>query len=218
MRYSIVLTLLILLFSCQLEAKNNSMKTYVSASSSMFSPYKPIPSYKLGMRSFSYTSGLEHRFKLNNKLNFSLQYSLTYFNLNLEAISKKLASFNSKEISTGISTNLSYQIRKDACVITGFSLNKPVFSCFKTDAPSENPNARIINTNKRFEFQNINTWNPYFTIGFEKQFNLFKKNLTYSLQYNFGFMPYRNQFFIDQNSNLPKTYMQGITLGVKYKL
>jgi hypothetical protein len=213
--------LILLLVACNTQAKGKNNATFVGFNKTMIMPIQhgksSIQTIKLGLPSFSYSTSLEQRFSLNNKLKFSLQYSLTYFNLNIPPSEKSNTPFKMRDFSAGVGANAIYQFRKDACVITGFTINKPVYSCFKTSTPTESPNQKIMIEQKRFELQNSNNWNPYFTVGFEKQFTLFKRDMRYSIQYNFGFMPYRNQYF-QQNPSQKETYIQGISIGVKYKL
>jgi hypothetical protein len=147
-------------------------------------------------------------------LKFSLQYSLAYFNFNLQSLSNTIAKqAKIKEFSAGLGVNAIYQFRKDACVITGFNLNKPIYTCFKTSSPSELPNGQQVSTQKDFDLQNINSWSPTVSIGIEKQIKLFNKDIRYSLQYNLGSMPYIAQFDLQS-----ARYIQGISFGLKYKL
>jgi hypothetical protein len=209
--------LLLFCISCNLQAKDNAMNTFIGFNQSYHTQYfgsKSHPSVKLGFNSFSFSSGLEHRFSINNKLKFSLQYSLAYFNFNLQSLKNTIAKqAKIKEFSAGLGVNAIYQFRKDACVITGFNLNKPIYTCFKTSSPSELPNGQQVSTQKDFDLQNINSWSPTVSIGIEKQIKLFNKDIRYSLQYNLGSMPYIAQFDLQS-----ARYIQGISFGLKYKL
>lgn len=169
----------------------------------------------LGIPSFSYSSSLEQRFSLHTNLKFSLQYSLTYFNMNMQHLQQTIAkNAKTSELSAGIGVQAIYQFRKDACVVTGFTMNKPVYTCFKADVPQESGKWSSINE-QRFTLQDCRSWNPMLNIGFEKQFTIFNKDLRYSIQYNFGYFNGRNSFL--QGMNSPR-YMHGVSFGLKYKL
>lgn len=170
---------------------------------------------KLGFNSFSYSSSLEQRFSVHNKLKFSLQYSLTYFNMNMQQLQQTIAKHaKTKELSTGMGVQAIYQFRKDACVVTGFTLNKPVYTCFKAELPSESSPAFTSISQQRFSLQDSRSWNPTFNVGFEKQFNLFNRPMRYTLQYQLGYMS-RNPYMPSYAS---PTYMHGVSFGLKYKL
>jgi hypothetical protein len=203
------------------EAKKRQTETWVGFSHTMYAPFKPsvsgLPPVRMGLPSFSYASSVEQRFSLHHKLTFSLQYALAYFNLNMNQLQETLAkNAHVKEVSAGVGMNAIYQFRKEACVITGFTLNKPVYSCFRGDVKSEVPGQTTTLTQQRFDIRDIRSWNPSFHIGFEKQFSLFNRNLRYSLQYQIGFIPGRELPY--GAGQLQRGYMQGITLGLKYKL
>lgn len=219
MRRFLFIVLITHFFATEAKSKNKDIFLNINQTSFVnFGFHQPnLQKSKIGLPSFSYASSLEQRFTLKNKLKFSLQYSLVYFHLNMNKLQQTIAQNTKvKELSAGVGIQAILQFRKDACVVTGFNLNKPIYSCFKTNLPSEVPNKSISSTQQRFSVQDLNSWNPMFNIGFEKKFNLFNRNLHYTFQYQFGyrFNKYNPNLVSKDHSN----YLHGISVGLKYKL
>lgn len=217
----IFFSILFLCVACTTQARRKPVETLIGFNQTIYSPFKPTLSRpgpsRLGLPSFSYASSIEQRFSLHHKLSFSLQYALAYFQLNMDQLQKTLAkTARVNEVSAGVGMNAIYQFRKEACVITGFNLNKPVYSCFRTDLKSEVPGQQVPSNQRQFEFSDIRSWNASLHVGFEKQFTLFNRNLRYSLQYQLGIFPGRELPY--GAGHLNRSYQQGISIGLKYKL
>lgn len=214
-----VLFTILVLWSWQGISQRNTSSTYFGIQSTLTrTAYQPIPKHKLGFTSFSYGASLERRFSLRNQLKFSYNYALNYLRFsppqptNSPSLTKR--TFPGSELSAGIGVNAIYQFRKQSCVITGFSMNKPIYTCFKVDGISEDPSKPIIrNQETKFTLSDLNRWNAYFMIGLEQSMKLFKRELVYSLQYHFGFQP-DTYFGGVQRSELIMTH--GIQVGLKY--
>ena len=217
----LTILLLMCVLACQAEAKGKKYETFISFQKSAlfnvgFNPKTPICK-SLGIPSFSYSSSLEQRFSLHTNLKFSLQYSLTYFNMNMQQLQQTIArNLKTNELTAGVGVQAIYQFRKDACVVTGFTMNKPVYSCFKADVPNEAGKWSSLSQQK-FSLQDSRSWNPMFNIGFEKQFTLFNRDMRYSIQYNFGYSTSRNPYLYSYPAQRG-SYLHGISIGVKYKL
>lgn len=212
--------LLVCLFAGQLDAKGKKTEILLGFNTATYFNIgfnsSQIAGKKLGFNSFSYSSSLEQRFSIHNKLKFSLQYSLTYFNMNMQQLQQTIARHaKTKELAAGLGVQAIYQFRKDACVVTGFTLNKPVYTCFKADMPLESTTKFTSLSQQKFSLQDSRSWNPSFNIGFEKQFSLFNRPMRYTLQYQLGYMQHRHPFL--PNYTAP-TYMHGVSFGLKYKL
>ena len=50
----------------------------------------------MGLKSFSFSSGLENRFKLDNKLNFALQYGANFNQYSFENLNNKQFGLETK--------------------------------------------------------------------------------------------------------------------------
>ncbi len=215
-----IFTLLLLsLASCQLNAQqsNSSLLIGSQVGISRLAPMKTrIPTFKLGVQSFSYSTSLENRLSIRKKLNFSLQYSLNYTHFrSVPSLSAKTPSKN--VLSTSVSASSVYQIKSDLCVVTGVGIQKPF--CLK---PNSSQQKEILNTllskkaDTRYSIKNLHQITPYFIIGFENSTKLFNKNLIYSLQYNVGFMPSKYRV-IEEGSTENESNQGGVQIGLKYK-
>lgn len=170
------------------------------------------PKLKLGLPSFSYTASVENKLSLNNQLNFTLQYSLTFFSLlqqKLNSIQTQIKQAPEVKTISSFQSNVGYYIKKDVTLIAGIGLNLPMrFEQFSNQ--SELKLYSETNTNQENKY--TSHLSPYFICGIEKDCKLFKNQLSYSIQYQLGFVPNRN---IQANNNF--TPFQAITIGLKYK-
>lgn len=221
----VTLLLLCCLFVHFVSAQRGGKRVFIGFQTGVNAPLNDkhfgISQYKIGLPSFSYAASIENRFTLNYTIQFSLQYSISYFNLmrkdlqkNITEIEAKNAeeSKRAKEFSSGISLNTLYRVKNDLQIVGGIGVAKP-FSftdknvCRKNSVQAD---CRPSNNNKF-----IPVLNPFFMIGIENSCKIFNKNLTYTIQYNIGFAPYRTSPV--QSLSRENQYMHGVNIGLKYK-
>ena len=206
-------------------AQKDGKKMFIGFQTGISAPlsYNPygISKYKIGLPSFSYSASIENRFTLNYKIQFSLQYSISYFNMmqknlqkNIMAIEAKNAeeSRKAKEFSSGISLNTLYRVKNDLSIVGGVGINKP-FSFTDKNVCRKNVFSAECQPGNSNKF--VPVLNPFFMIGIENSCKIFNKNVTYSIQYNIGFTPYRTA----PAQKIPgeSQYMHGVNIGLKYK-
>ncbi len=165
-----IITLLLLsLASCQLNAqqKVSSLLIGTQVGLTPLAPMKTrIPTFKLGVQSFSYSTSLENRLTIRKKLNFSLQYSLNYTHFR-QSPSLSAKSTSKNVLSTSVSASSAYEIKSALCVVTGVGIQKPF--CLK---PNSSQQKEILNTllskkvDARYSMKNLNQISPYFIFGF----------------------------------------------------
>ena len=219
MQKAILFTLLVLYSWQGISQRSKSSNYFGIQSTYTRTAYQPIRKLKLGFTSFSYGASLERRFSLRNQLKFSYNYALNYLRFNVaqptNSPSLTKRTFPGSELSAGIGVNAIYQFRKQSCVITGFSMNKPVYTCFKVEGISEDPSKPIVRSQEtKFTLSDLNRWNAYFMIGLEQSMKLFKRELVYSLQYHLGFQP---DFYFGGGQRPDLMMTHGIQVGLKYK-
>jgi hypothetical protein len=210
--------ILLIVLSCSAGAQSRKMQRSFGFQTQIMVPIKQnLPRITLGIPSFSYGASLERRFTLHNKLKFSYNYSLNYFRFQTpknEVPTLTKMKLPQSELSAGIGVNAIYQFRKQSCILTGFTMNKPVYTCFKVNTLNEDPTQPVFRqTERKFTLQDLNRWNATFMIGIERSMQLFKKELAYSLQYHFGFRP-EDQF--NEKVGNPLMFQHGIQIGIKY--
>lgn len=222
------LILLCCFFANMISAQKSKKNTYIGFQAGVMAPFTynnySISKYKIGLPSFSYTASIENRFTINYKLHFSLQYSLSFFSHMQKKLEDNIIKNESQskpentpksEFNSGINLNTMYNIKNNVNVYGGIGVTKPINLMDKNigknkevcRAPSTN-----CNSNKF-----IPVLNPFFVIGIENSCNIFRRNLIYSIQYNIGFMPYRNLPLQKNAPQAEKQYMQGVNIGVKYQ-
>lgn len=209
---NLIVCLLLICLSCNVHAQKKSSSTLigfqVGAVNSKLNSSSTFPKYKIGLPSFSYSSSIEKRLKIQNKLSFSLQYSVNYFSFNKRMLNSTLV--NKKEISNSIGLNSNFNIAKKTVLSAGIGLNKPIFTQNKYAVKSESDYKNI--TENKFTIQDFNNFNPYFLIGIENGIQLLNKNLFYSLQYNFGFNSLKSETISTE-----KNSSNEFRIGLKYK-
>jgi len=206
--------LLCFCISCHINAQQKKSETLLGVQMSIapLAPMKTkIPTFKLGVQSFSYSTSLENRLSLRKKLNFSLQYSLNY---------TRIRAINSNASSNLFSTNVSaagiYNLKQDVQVVVGGGVQKPL-SLSTMPAARTIPSALIQHkSNGKYSLKQLNNLNPYFIIGLENSTKLFNKNLIYSLQYNFGFTPSKYKV-IEESTTETERNQGSVQIGLKYK-
>lgn len=213
------LILLCLLLGSATFAQKGKNNTFIGFQTGVVAPLSfgdySVSKYKIGLPSFSYSASIENRFTINNKLNFSLQYSLTYFNIMQK--NQEYGCFNTPsngqndEFAASINLNTIYKFKRDAGIIGGVCISNPI------NQTNAGENTTYSETPVAASTKKTPVFNPFFIIGLENSTKLFHKSLIYSLQYNIGFMPYRN-LPLQKNSNASANqYMQGVNIGLKYK-
>lgn len=199
-------------------AQKNNCNAIIGFQTGISAPFSThdfsLPKFKIGLPSFSYAASIEKRFTIKNKLNFSLQYSITFFkilqqNLNVNRIKNEQDKLTQHEITNSISLNNIYKLKDNFNFVSGIGMSTPL----QFQTMNENKNYENI-TQKNKKFSPI--LNPFFMVGIENKCTIFRKSLILSLQYNIGFMPYRNQPMINNASNNENQYIQSISIGLKY--
>lgn len=224
----ITLLLLYFFFAQLVLAQKGQTRTMIGFQTGIVAPFTinnySIPKYKIGLPSFSYSASIEKRFTLNYKLSFSLQYSLSYFYLMQKNLEKAMIKNESKlnpekeninHFASNMSFNTIYKVKNDFGIVGGVGVSKPMNfmdkSVCRKDNFYNNPECRM-NNNKY-----IPALNPFLIIGIENSCTIFRKNLIYSIQYNIGFLPYRNMPLQNNTSPAETQYMHGVNIGLKYK-
>ena len=209
-------------------AQKSKIATYIGFQAGVVAPIQnnhyAIATYKMGLPSFSYAASIENRFTINYKLNFSLQYSISYFNIVQKNLEKHIADFEAKQqiendkkskLNANFSLNSIYKINKCVGIIGGIGLARPL-----NLMDHETVNKKLKYTTSpanKYTDKFIPTLNPFFIIGIENSCTVFRKNLIYSIQYNIGFMPNRSLPIQDNHTNGENKYMHGVNIGLKYK-
>lgn len=176
------------------------------------SPSEGRSNLKLGLPTFSYQAGLEHKFSIHKKLNFSLQYAMHYSMLNQMRANEINYYIKNKDKALGLNLqfNANRKVGKQNSVKAGLGVNQSILQ----------PEFEF--QNKEVSQQKIKTipasgFNPYLMIGIERNMKWFNKQLYYSIEYNLGFFPLtqKMQVFAPSGYNL---FNQGLVIGLKYKL
>ena len=166
-----------------------------------------IPTFKLGIPSFSYAASIENRFTIRNQLSFSLQYALNYYQLNQQLLPLR---FKQQYIAISTDAVVSMGVSKKSSVLIGGGISQPVYT--KT-ANFQTAELGVYKSESTFSIANLYYLQTHMIIGIENRTKLFNKNLYYSLQYNFGFMPLRYRLA----SPAPHQGMQqGVSIGLKF--
>jgi hypothetical protein len=206
-------------------AQKGSKSTYIGFQAGVQAPVSSsnygFSKYKIGLRSFSYAASIENRFTLNYRIKFSMQYSITYFNMLAKNLEKNVLESQAKAteenkknnaFSTNISFNTLYRIKNDLHVTAGAGVSKPIQFMDKSVCRKNSLQAECGGTQSN---KFIPTLNPFFIIGIENSCRIFNKNLVYSIQYNIGFAPYRTLPL--QKASAESQYTHGVNIGLKYK-
>ncbi len=195
MKTSLFLTLFVFSFIfgfTQIQTKN---LTYSGASFSQSNAKEN----KMGLKSFSFSSGLENRFKLDNKLNFALQYGASFNQFSV-------GNFNNNQLGLETKGKLNYKYNTNTSLFSGLGVVKPMFD---------------INNNKtakEISFTSIKKWQPNVILGIEKQMQLNKNKVYYNIYYQMGISNFGEEIKLKEVKTTNKNQLfQGIGLGLSYQ-
>ncbi len=207
-----IVYLIFILVSHNTNAQTKKVSTLigfqVGMDNSKLNAHSNFSKYKIGLPSFSYSTSIEQRLKIQNKLSFSLQYSVNYFSFSKRMLNSSI--LNKKEITNSIGIHSNFQLAQKTFITTGLGVEKSFFAQNKYAMKADH--SSLNTTENKFTIQDFNNFNPYFLIGIENGIQLLNKNLYYSLQYNLGF----NSLKSPKNSNETNSSNE-FRIGLKYK-
>ncbi|MCC7029721.1 MAG: hypothetical protein IT257_05390 [Chitinophagaceae bacterium] len=206
-------------------AQKSSRNMYIGFQAGVLAPVSyssnGFSKYKVGLPSFSYAASIENRFTLNYRIRFSVQYSITYFDMMAKNLERNMQESQAKaaeeskrahSFSNNISFNSLYRIKNDFSLTAGVGVAKPIQFMDKSVCRKNVIQSGCMPPQNNKFVPNLN---PFFMVGIENTCRIFNKNLIYSIQYNIGFAPYRT--LPVQKSAAESQYTHGVNIGLKYK-
>ncbi len=192
-----------ILYAQSLKPKKNAVTFKLGTLDPRGNHYPTIPTLKLGLQSFSYSSGIERKLSFHKNINFTLQYSINYFNLST-GLSKK-----SRLVSNSLQLNTEVKLNNNVNAFGGVGLDKIVYKQKKYFD-------EVVKTESKFLLNDFYSSQSFFLVGLERESKLFDNNLSYSLQYNFGFTPLQYKL-IQRKDYYADTLPAGFSIGIKYR-
>ena len=209
----------LLFFSCSAEAKSKKTTSFFG-----FQLGYQVPKYsaschqprKLGIPSFSYAASLEQKFSSKRRLSFSTQYALRY-SRQIQYTPNNIANKSSEpssQLNIGVQVQTNLAVTKKTNLFGGIGVQQPIVQTWNTT------NTKTITFGdekyiapKKPSYLDAYQAQPYFLIGVENSIKLFNRSLYYSIQYNIGFFPFRQN-----NYTITPSTVSGVQIGIKYKL
>lgn len=160
--------------------------------------YQPLQKPGLGLKAFSWQTGLERRFSVHHRLHFSLEYSLSFIRFHQEKLQQTLSEMARRpEVQPGVGLQALWKLSPRTALSGGLQVQTDLSAWGKLRQPPvvEKPQ------------QGPALFQPQFQIGMETSFLLFRRNWRCCVQYQIGFLPGRIQGPV-----------QGVCVGLQYPL